>query len=279
MENKMRIGIVTDEISPDIREAVSLGVSWGIRDFEFRTCRSGRVPYISDEDIQILLDRQKEFGLKITALSPGLFKIPLDDKEAVDKDLNEVFPTTIKLAHKFNTAVVLVFGFIRSAGPESSEFEEAVRIMQKAADLAAREGVTLALENEPGFWADSGKRTAKLLASVNSKNLQANWDPANALGAENFPFPIGYEAVKRWVVNLHVKDAKKGAALECVAVGEGQINWEGQLRAIIKERRLNHVTIETHCLPLIEKSKQNVEAVTRLIKKIQEEPSKELAVS
>ena len=267
----MRIGIVTDEISPDIREAFSLGVSWGIHDFEFRTSRSGRVPFISDEDLEILLSARKEFGVTITALSPGTFKIPVDDTAAVEKDLTEVLPATMKLAHRLNTQFVITFGFLRSVGPEESEFEHVVQVLRKAAKLAEGEGITLALENEPGFWADSGKKTAKLLATVNSKYLRANWDPANALGVENYPFPAGYEVLKPWVVNIHVKDAMKDSTLACVPVGKGKINWEGQLRALIRDGKLSHVTIETHCLPLIEKSKENVGTLKRLLKKIQQE--------
>jgi sugar phosphate isomerase/epimerase len=275
----MRIGIVTDEISPDIREAFSLGISWGIRDFEFRTSKSGRVPYISDEDLQTLLSAKEDFGVRITALSPGTFKVPVNDKAAVEKDLTEVLPATMKLAHRFDTRVVITFGFVRSVGPEESEFEQVVRVLKKAASLAEAEGITLALENEPGFWADSGKKTAKLLASVNSSHLQANWDPANALGVENYPYPAGYEALKRWIVNIHVKDATRDSTLACVPVGEGKINWEGQLRALVRDGKLAHVTIETHCLPLIEKSKQNVETIKRMLKKIQQEQSNEVAVS
>jgi len=275
----MRIGIVTDEISPDIREAFSLGVSWGIRDFEFRTSKSGRVPFVSEEDLQMLLGAKKDFGVTIRALSPGTFKVPVDDRAAVERDLTEVLPVTMKLAHKLDTRVVITFGFLRSAGPEQSEFEQVVRVLKKAASLAEAEGITLALENEPGFWADSGKKTAKLLASVNSSYLQANWDPANALGVENYPFPAGYEAIKRWIVNVHVKDATRDSTLACVPIGEGKINWEGQLRALIRDGKVTHVTIETHCLPLIEKSKQNVETLKRMLKKIQQEQSNEVVVS
>jgi len=275
----MRIGIVTDEISPDIREAFSLGVSWGIRDFEFRTSNSGRVPFISDEDVQVLLSSKRDFGATITALSPGTFKIPVDDKAAVERDLTEVLPAAIKLAHRLNVRLVITFGFLRSVGQEESEFGQVVQILKKAANLAEGEGITLALENEPGFWADSGRKTAKLLAAVNSKYLQANWDPANALGVENYPYPVGYEALKRWIVNIHVKDAMKDSTLSCVPVGQGKINWEGQLRALVKDGKLEHATIETHCLPLIEKSKLNVETLKRMLKKIQQEQSKQVTVA
>jgi sugar phosphate isomerase/epimerase len=275
----MRIGIVTDEISLDIREAFSLGVSWGIHDFEFRSSTSGRVPNVSSEDVRVLLQMKKEFSATIAALSPGTFRCLVDDKEAIEKELNQVLPETIKLAHKLDTSLVITFGFLKSVGLEESDFEQVVEALQRAAELAKREGITLALENEPGFWADSGKKMARILTAVNSTHLMASWSPANALGAENYPFPVGYEAVKRWIVNIHVKDATKGSTLACVPVGEGKVNWEGQLRALVKEEKLSCLTIETGCPPLVENSKKNVETVTRMLKKIEKEPAQELRVS
>jgi sugar phosphate isomerase/epimerase len=275
----MRIGIVTDEISLDIREAFSLGVSWGIHEFEFRSSASGRVPNVSSEDVRVLLQMKKESSATITTLSPGTFRCLIDDKEAIDKELNRVLPETIKLAHKLDASLVITFGFLKSVGSEESDFEQVVEVLQRAAELAKREGITLALENEPGFWADSGKKMARILTAVNSTHLMASWSPANALGAENYPFPVGYEAVKRWITNIHVKDATKGSTLACVPVGEGKVNWEGQLRAIVKEEKLCCLTIETGCPPLVENSNKNVETVTRMLKKIENEPAHELRAS
>lgn len=275
----MEIGIVTDEISPDIREAITLGMSWGIQDFEFRTCKSGRIPFVSNADLETLAACKKEFGIRITALSPGTFKVPLEDEAAVRRDLEEILPRTIDLAEKFESPLVITFGFMKSADHSNAGFHRAVEMFRKAADLAERYGIRLALENEPGFWADTGENTAKLLAAVNSKHLGANWDPANALGAQKLPYPAGYQALRDWVVNLHVKDAEKDSTLACVPVGEGKIQWEDQLRAVVQDGRLRHVTIETHCLPLIEKSKQNVETVRRMLSNIEQELSREVKAS
>jgi sugar phosphate isomerase/epimerase len=275
----MRIGIVTDEISSDIKEAFSLGVDWGIRDFEFRSSDSGRVPFVSDEDVQALLSSRVNFNATITALSPGTFRTSIDDKAAVERDLAEVLPATIRLAQRLNAPLVITSGFVRSVGQHGSEFSQVVKVMKEAAKLAEREGITLALENEPGYWADSGKKTARLLAAVDSRFLQACWDPANALGAENYPFPVGYEAVKRWIAGIHVKDATRDSGLACVPIGEGKVNWPGQLRALVREGKMASVTVETHCLPLIEKSRQNVETVRRMLKEIEQEESKAVPAS
>jgi len=270
----VRIGIVTDEISPDIREAIALGVSWGIRDFEFRTCRSGRIPFISETDLQTLRDCKDEFGVNITALSPGTFKTTVGETDSVRKELNEILPRTMHLAHQLGAPLVITFGFLRSGGSDANEFDRVVEVFRAAASLAEQEDLMLAVENEPGFWADTGMNTAKLLRTVNSEYLRANWDPANALGAEAFPYPTGYAALKDWIVNLHVKDAEKDSTLECVPVGQGKIKWEDQLRAVLRDGKLTHITIETHCLPLIENSRKNVETVARLLKKIEQEEAR-----
>jgi sugar phosphate isomerase/epimerase len=270
----MRIGIVTDEISPNIREAIKLGMDWGIQDFEFRTSQSGRVPEISTEDFNALLECQRDYGIRITALSPGTFKIPVDDRAGIHRDLHGILPTTLALAQKFHTPTVITFGFIRSPRGTPDEFSRAVQILTEAAKLAELEGITLAVENEPGFLADTGENTANLLSAVSSKALRANWDPGNALGAQPYPFPDGYAFVKPWIANMHVKDTEKDSTLACVPIGEGKIDWEGQLRAVVADGILTHVTIETHCLPLIENSKKNVETVKRLLKNIENEVSK-----
>jgi sugar phosphate isomerase/epimerase len=275
----MRVGIVTDEISSDIREALSLGVNWGICDFEVRSTSSGRVPFISDEDVQTLFQSRADFNATITALSPGTFRTSIDDKASVERDLAEVFPATIKLAQKLNAPIIITSGFVRSVGQQESDFSQAVQVLKAAARLAEREGITLALQNEPGYWADSGRKTARLLAAVDSRFLQACWDPANAFGAENYPYPVGYEAMKRWIVNIHVKDATRDSGLACVPIGEGKVNWLGQLRALVRNGKITNVTVETHCLPLVEKSKQNVETLKRMLKTIEQEESKAIAAS
>jgi sugar phosphate isomerase/epimerase len=137
--------------------------------------------------------------------------------------------------------------------------------MARAGETAQREGAILAIENEPGFWCDSGVNTAALIRAVGSPAVRANWDPCNGYGTPERPYPEGYDAVREFVANLHVKDTKEGSLIRCVPVGEGAVDWKGQLKAIVRDRKVRHVTIETHCLPLIENSKKNVDIVNRYL--------------
>ena len=65
-----------------------------------------------------------------------------------------------------------------------------------------------------------------------------------------------------------MKDTRKGALVECVPVGEGLIDWRGQLRALLEDRLVEHVTIETQSLPLVEKSKRNVDVLRTILSEL-----------
>lgn len=255
----MRVGIVTDEISSDTEEAIRLGVSWGIIEYELRVVGNKRVPAITPATAEELLRLKERFGIRYTALSPGMGKGTIDDGEKLGTELNETLPATFALAKKLDIPLILTFGFQRLPHQAQALESNVITAFQQIAAAAEKVGLMLAIENEPGFWCDTGSNTARLIAAVNSPFLRANWDPANALGTKEVPYPDGYEAIKRWIVNVHVKDTIKGALLECVPLGEGKVDWEGQIQALVRDRLVKHVTIETHCLPLIENSKKNLQ--------------------
>jgi sugar phosphate isomerase/epimerase len=265
----MRIGIVTDEISADVREAIELGVGWGIMDYELRVIGDERVPKVTPETVDDLLRLKKTFGIRYTALSPGACKGAIDDAETLQRELNKTLPETFILAKKLDVPTVIIFGFQRLPQQPDLLLPKVIETFRRMAAMAEKEGLRLAIENEPGFWCDSGQNTARLIAAVNSPHLCANWDPANALGTDEIPYPDGYEAIKKWIANVHVKDTTKGALIECVPVGEGKVDWEGQLRALIQDRIIQHVTIETHCSPLIENSQKNLQRLREILRRLE----------
>ncbi len=255
----LALGIVSDEISPDFNVALRYGTEWGLSIYELRVLRSGRVPAVEPEEFRELLGLVKDRGLTISALSPGIFKHTLSKQSEITAEIEEILPRTIELAGQLGTKLIIAFGFQREAGEPENRVNDWFEYMHRASAIAAKAGITLAIENEPGFWCDSGFNTAELIRKVGMPNLGANWDPCNGYGTAERPYPDGYEAVKHVAVNVHVKDTRKGSLIQCVPVGEGAIDWKGQIAAIVRDRIVNHVTIETHCLPLIENSKKNVD--------------------
>ncbi|MFQ5640174.1 MAG: sugar phosphate isomerase/epimerase family protein [bacterium] len=265
----MRIGFVTDEISPDLEEALRIGISWGVYDYELRMIGEKRIPDIPEAQIEKIFKMKKEFGIRITALSPGSFKCRVNDRTQVKRELAVTLPETLRLAQILGAQIVLVFGFFKPKRPSFDQENKVVDIFRKVAGLAAQHNLIVAVENEPGFCCDSGENTARILRKVDSPYLRANWDPANAVGAGAPAFPQGYDSIKPWIANVHIKDTVQTTAIECVPVGEGIVDWCGQLQALARDKTVEHVTIETHCLPLLEKSQQNLMTVREILKNVQ----------
>ncbi len=266
--NTLELGIVSDEISNDFAEAMRYASVWGISLVEIRLLTSGRVPNVDKEDIEEVQRYLRRGDVRITALSPGIFKHPLSRLNELKEELSVALPRTIEMAKTLSVPLIIVFGFKREEGEPVSRYNIAVDFLRRAASTAARAGVKLAIENEPGFWCDTGANTRKMIDDVGSSALGANWDPANAYGTSELPYPDGYLAVREKIFNVHAKDTKQGSLVQCVPIGEGVLDWDGQISALMHDKVVSHVTIETHCLPLIENSRRNVDALRQMINEI-----------
>jgi sugar phosphate isomerase/epimerase len=265
MKTTLELGLVSDEVSPDFREAVRHGLGWGILRYEIRVLKSGRVPNVDPSEFDDVLACTREHGLRITALSPGIFKHPLSRTAELERELSETLPATIRMAKTCGSPMIILFGFQREKQEPAERINLARTYLRRAAEIGEKAGIRLAIENEPGFWCDTGANTRQLIESVGSPALGANWDPCNAYGTAERPYPDGYDAIKSVIANVHAKDTRKGSLIECVPVGEGVIDWQGQVRALLKDRLVEHITIETHCHPLVECSRKNVETLRRMM--------------
>ena len=252
----MKLAIVSDEISLDFKEAVEYGVEWGINDYEIRTLTTGRVPYVANDEVSLIQEVMKNYELNISAISPGLFKISLLDEDQLKLQIEENIYESFRLAERLGTRNVIIFGFKRYEREPKSDYIQVIHILGRMATLAEKYGFTLMLENEPDFWADTGVNTAKILDEINSNNLKANWDLANAAGAGEIPYPYGYLAMRKHIHSIHVKDFRKTPTgePEYIIIGEGDVDWPGQLKAIMHGVDVKYITIETHSKPLIENS-------------------------
>lgn len=261
----LALGIVTDEITNDFGEALRHGLSWGIQRYEIRCLTTGRVPRVEAQEIRTVAGLVREHGVRITALSPGMFKAHLSRTAEIEDELLTVLPATLDLAETLSCPLVIVFGFQREEGEPADRYHRAVEYMRRAAEIAAGSGIRVAIENEPGFWCDTGVNTHRLIRDVGSPALGANWDPCNAYGTDEVPYPAGYEALKGSIINVHAKDTAVGSLIKCVPIGQGALDWQGQVRALMADRPVEHITIETHCHPLIESSRHNVEILQKMM--------------
>ena len=98
----------------------------------------------------------------------------------------------------------------------------------------------------------TGTETAAFMARLAPEGLRAVWDPGNAFcGSDEAPYPTGYEAMKPYVAHVHLKDPvrKPDGEVGWVAMGSGEVDWVGQLRALKSDGYTGILSIETHYAP------------------------------
>jgi len=267
----MRISILSDEISVDPVAACELAADWGLKHLEFRLWMTTRAPDgMSDGDMQRARQIADGFGLDFPSVSPGLFKLKLDDP-AYDSHCGAFQERCYDLAEALGAGIVVLFPPI--CGDHALWLDWPARVVDdlgQAAENAARRGLVLALENEPICYGGSGQALAKLLTEVNHPNLRANWDPGNHTNATGEDFRPGYEALKPFHVHTHVKDYRPGVS-SAIVPGEGDVNWLGQLRVLQADGYAGLLVLETHFQPKIAGSKACVARLRELLAEIGEE--------
>ncbi len=257
----MRIVLIPDEYTADPATAFELGRRWGVEHFEIRQAYRWRVPVAPAWAADRVAAMVAEYGVSITAISPGLFKptmrtdgsmvpISTDQPAEIRRHLDELLPRFFEFAERLGTRNVTVFALPRPKGPRAEQPPQiVVESLAEAAEKAAAAGFLLLLENGGGSWADSAPATAGILQAVGSPALRLTWDPANVAHARLAEDPVreGYPQVAAFTANVHVKDVQiVGGQPAWAMLGEGRIDWPEQLRRLAGERYDGPLTLEPH---------------------------------
>ncbi len=258
----MQVAVITDEIDADLDHALDVMAEYGVTGAELRQVWDKNIADTNEEDwgqIKASLDRH---GASVVGLATPFYKCDLPG-EAADGPAGPLHSASarglgdqiallehcIAAAKFFDTRLIRVFSFWKR-GPLTPEVEEQiVDAFAEPAALAEREGVTLILENEHACYLGTGAQTARVLAEIASPAVRAVWDPGNAYMDGEVPFPTGYAALKEFVAHVHVKDAAllPGASAPAwTCVGEGAIDWPGQVAALRADGYDGYLSLETH---------------------------------
>jgi len=269
----MKISIVTDEISSDLETALELAAGMDVRDIELRGYGSRRVPLFTDYQKQRVKELLEEYNARVVAISPGLFKIPFpppkresfpvqvfdsglferwrDARSLVRYHLDELLPASIEYAREIGAQKVICFGFDRGGAPAGPAPDEVLEALSSAAGEAALNDLDLLIEVEAGFWADSGERTAELVRKIGRPALGINWDPGNSIETGELPYPVGYQAARKYIRHVHFKDVVRGEVGNFRYEINGEIDWGGQVNALVRDGYQGYISVEPHMTPKV----------------------------
>ncbi|MDE2998982.1 MAG: sugar phosphate isomerase/epimerase [Gemmatimonadota bacterium] len=240
----MEISVFVDEIDRyDPARAIALAAEWGVSHVELRQLAGGRFPAVEDDELEAFHARVRDAGLGISGVSPGFFKGPLEDPR-IDEHLRESLPRACEWALRLGTDRMSCFAFERTAAPRPPA--AVVDRLGQMADIAAREGCRLALENEAVCWGATGAEAASLIRQVGEDRISLCWDPGNSARAgTRSPYPAEYADLKELITHVHVKNFNPDTGGWSLAES-GLVDWPGQLDALCAHGYSGFVVVETH---------------------------------
>jgi len=258
---RFRIGAVTDEFSPDLGIALPAMREIGMIGAELRVIGGKNVMDLTNAELDAALEQIEKNGLRVVSIASPLLKCTLPNAPEVDsrfqkdifasrhtfEDQGRLAERAFEIAKRTGAQVIRVFSYWRTVDPEAV-FERVVHALQELADLAAQRDVIIGLENEHACNIATAQETARVLAAVDHPNLQVVWDPANAYVSGEKPYPSGYKLLETArIAHVHAKDCTlEGHQPVWQPLGEGDIDWEGQLDALAEDGYNGFVHLETH---------------------------------
>jgi L-ribulose-5-phosphate 3-epimerase len=257
----MPLAAITDEFSPDLDLALPAMASVGMTGAELRVVGAKNLIQCSDDEVDAIRAKVEQHGLRVISIASPVLKCVLPDAPPVDTRFQQdVFGSSftmadqprleeraLQIAERSGARIVRVFSYWRSIDPAAC-FDRVCGALRRLATAAAERGIIIGIENEPACNIATGAETAAVLAAVNHPSLQVIWDPANALVAGERPFPDGYAALPAArIVHVHAKDCTvSGQTPTWGAVGEMDVDWKGQLAALVRDGYAGWLSLETH---------------------------------
>ena len=261
MPQLFRVAAITDEFVPDITQSVASMKEIGMTGAELRMVFGRNIIDHTDGE----LDRAKRIcvnaGMEIISIASPLLKCVLPGAPEVDsrfqqdifaakhnfEDQPRLTARAFEIAHRLGARIVRVFSYWRSVEPEKC-FDGVVAALRTLAVKAAKEDLIVGLENEHACNIATASETARVLEAIDHPNLKVVWDPANCYVSGENPYPEGYGRLPiSRIVHVHAKDCHvEGHKPIWGPLGEGGIDWKGQIAALAHDGYKGWVSLETH---------------------------------
>jgi len=261
MTPHFRIAAITDEFSPDLETAIRSMAEIGMTGAELRMVFGKNIVDLTDEELDRAIGMARGHGLEIISIASPLLKCVLPDAPEVDarfqkdmfaatqkfEDQERIAARAFEVAERTGARIVRVFSYWRTVRPEEC-FGRVVEALGGLAHQASGRGLTIAIENEHACNIATAEETARVLAALEHPSLKMVWDPANALVSGETPFPDGYgKLAPARIAHVHAKDCvREDGKLAWGPLGEGAIDWKGQIEALRRDGYTGWISLETH---------------------------------
>ncbi len=248
---QVKLGVTSDEIDEDLELAVKFLDGFGVHYAEIRQLwgkYNTALPLEKIREARAIMDAGK---IRTSVLGTAFFRgeIPGNNR-ALDREW-QLLDDAMDRAEIMGTNTMRTFAFMQRKGeqPKDSDFQRIYELQREAARRAKKRNMRLAVENLSGSYFGTGADSAKLLKNVKEDALGLTWDPNNAGESGEKAFPDGFKLLDpARIFHVHLRDYKHmpDGKVVWTAVGEGEFDNLGQIRALVNTAYKGTFTLETH---------------------------------
>ncbi len=265
--SEVHVSVLTDEIDEDLAHDAEFLKGFGVKWAELRSVwgkYNTSQPMEKIREARRILDAA---GIKTSVAGTAFFRIPLPAEGAAGQAILDkqwtLLGDAMDRAEVLGTDRMRTFAFMSPKEGKTSDrdYERIYELLNEAGKRAKARNVKLAIENLGGSCVSTGAESARVLKAVKESSVGLTWDPNNAAESGEKPFPDGYRLLDpARIYNVHIRDFRHtpDGKVEWMAVGEGEADNLGQIRALLKDGYTGRFTLETHY-----KSPQGKEFATR----------------
>lgn len=276
---QVHLGVTTDEIDEDVLTAVKFLRRFGLSYAEIRNIwgkYNTAQPLEKVREAKAILD---EYQIKTSILGTAFFKIPLPPDNADGKRIIGqqwmLLDDAMDRANIFGTDKLRIFAFTYRSGetPGKGAYPRIYDLLGEAVRRAKARNLRLALENVGSSYVSTGAQSADVLKAISDPTLGLTWDPNNAGESGEKAFPDGYRLLDpARIMHVHLRDYRHrpDGKVEWTAVGQGEFDNLGQIRALLKDGYKGTYTLETHWRSPRGKAYATETSLTALLKIIKE---------
>jgi len=260
---RFKLGIINDEVSYDLEEALRFLKSYELSWIELRELwqEDHYITALNKKELRRVKDLLEKYQIKASVIATYLYKCTLPGSRlAITPERNyysysqqsDVLKRAIEIAHFLNCDALRVFSFWRTRQPLAI-YRQIVDHLERAIELGEKSGIRILLENETNCNVGTGADLKRIAAEIPSEFFGINWDPGNAAALNEVPYPDGYQQLPAdRIFHCHLKDIRTGTGAQehpWLPIGRGNIDFLGQLRALDKSGYQGTLSLETHYIP------------------------------
>lgn len=284
--NRLKVGIISDEVSDDLEAALRFLQRYGLRHVELRKLWDTYVWDADDAAVRKARELLARYKMTLPMLDvsylkstlPGTTILPVGSQyKLFHRDYKEqpaLLERAMARARDLGAPAIRVFSFWRTADPPAL-FDSIAEHLTRAAEIGARSKVKVALENEAACNVGTAAEIAAIFQRTQHPNLYILWDPGNAYMQKERPYPDGYAKLpKDRTCHMHLKDAgpnPKTGRPGWRPVGKGEIDFHGMFTAMLKDGYQGMFSLETHYSPggnRLAGTTESLEGLLDILKKI-----------